>query len=288
MSRPVRRRRSVLYVPATNTKALAKVASLGCDAVIFDLEDSVAPEAKAAARAGLVAHFRDAEPVQAQERVIRINVSGAELDGDDLAAIAECRPDAVLIPKVDTAGMLREARKELKGRGCADIRLWAMIETPAGIVRLRDIVECGAEEAIGLDCLVAGTNDISKETGVPLPLGRRTIEHWMAMIVIHARAFGLDTLDGVYNDFRDEDGFAEECRASALSGFDGKTLIHPSQIAPANTAFSPSPEAVAEARAIVAAFDDPANAGKGVISFNGKMTELLHAEIARRILAKAQ
>lgn len=286
MSRPVRRRRSVLYVPASNAKAMAKVASLACDAVIFDLEDAVAPDAKAAARAALAAHFRAAGPSPAQERVIRIN-AGAALAGDDLAVVAQCRPDAVLVPKVETAATLREARRALEERGCGGIRLWAMIETPAGLVRLRDIVECGASAEIGLDCLVAGTNDISKETGVPLPAGRRTIEHWLAMIVIHGRAFGLDSLDGVYNDFRDEDGFAAECRAGALSGFDGKTLIHPGQIAPANAAFSPSPEALAEARAIVAAFDDPANAGKGVISIDGRMVELLHAEIARRVLARA-
>lgn len=287
MSRPVRRRRSVLYVPASNARAMGKVASLACDAVIFDLEDAVAPDAKAEARAGLAAHFRDAERSPAQERVIRINADAAGLDGEDLAAVALCRPDAMLIPKVETAETLRAARSALEALGCGGIRLWAMIETPAGIVRLRDIVECGARDEIGLDCLVAGTNDISKETGVPLPEGRATIEHWLAMIVIHGRAFGLDSLDGVYNDFRDEQGFARECRTGALSGFDGKTLIHPGQIAPANAAFSPSPEAVAQARAVVAAFDDPANAGKGVISIDGRMVELLHAEIARRLLAKA-
>lgn len=287
MSRKLRRRRSVLYVPASNPKAMAKVASLACDAVIFDLEDAVAPNAKAEARANLVAHSRGGERSPVQERVIRINLSGGGLDRDDLAAVEACRPDALLIPKVETAEVLRDARQALQGRGCGGVRLWAMIETPAGLVRLRDIVECGAAEDVGLDCLVAGTNDISKETGVPLPGGRKTIEHWLAMITIHGHAFGLDSLDGVYNDFRDEEGFAQECRNSALSGFAGKTLIHPGQIAPANAAFSPSPEAVAEARAIVAAFEDPANAGKGVISINGKMTELLHAEIARKILAKA-
>lgn len=265
---------------------MGKVASLACDAVIFDLEDAVAPDAKAEARANLVAHFRNTAHSPAQERVIRVNVASGIVDDEDLAVIGQCRPDAMLIPKVETHTMLLDARKALGTHG-GDIRLWAMIETPAGIVRLRDIVECGARDDVGLDCLVVGTNDISKETGVPLPAGRRTIEIWLAMIVLHARAVGLDVLDGVYNDFRDEAGFIRECDAGALSGFDGKTLIHPGQIEPANTAFSPSPEAVAEAKAIVAAFDDPANAGKGVISIDGRMAELLHAEIARKILARA-
>lgn len=286
MIRPVRRRRSVLYVPASNTKAMAKVGSLACDAVIFDLEDAVAPDARPLARANLVGHFGEATRSAGQERVIRVN-AGSALDGEDLAVVAQCRPDAMLIPKVETADTLRAARAELARRGCGDIRLWAMIETPGGLVRLRDIAESGASAETGLDCLVAGTNDISKETGVPLPAGRRTIEHWLAMIVLHGRAFGLDTLDGVYNDFRDLDGFTRECAAGALSGFDGKTLIHPDQIAPANEAFSPSPEAVADALAIVAAFDDPANAGKGVIAVDGRMVELLHLEIARRTLARA-
>lgn len=285
MPRPARRR-SVLYVPASNAKAMAKAASLDCDAVIFDLEDAVAPDAKAQARANLVEHFRGSAPASGRERIIRVNQAAGAIEREDLAAVAACRPEAMLVPKVETHSMLLDARAAL-GEGRGDIRLWAMIETPSGIVRLRDIVECGAREDVGLDCLVVGTNDISKETGVPMPAGRKTMDIWLATIVIHGRAAGLDVLDGVYNDFRDEAGFAAECAASVLAGFDGKTLIHPAQIAPANLAFSPSPQAVAEARAIVAAFDDPANAGKGVISIDGRMTELLHAEMARRVLAKA-
>lgn len=281
------RRRSVLYVPASNVKAMGKVASLDCDAVIFDLEDAVAPDAKARARANLVEHFRDAAPARGSERIIRVNQAAGAIDRDDLAAVAACRPDAMLIPKVETHSMLLDARAAL-GKDGEDIRLWAMIETPWGIVRLRDIVECGMRDEVGLDCLVVGTNDISKETGVPMPAGRKTMDIWLATIVLNGRAAGLDVLDGVYNDFRDETGFADECRAAATAGFDGKTLIHPAQVAPANLAFSPSPEAIAQARAIVAAFDDPANAGKGVISIDGRMTELLHAEMARRVLAKAR
>jgi len=280
------RRRSVLYVPASNVKAMGKVASLDCDAVIFDLEDAVAPDAKAQARANLIEHFRAAAQASGQERIIRVNQTAGAIERDDLAAVAACRPDGMLIPKVETHSMLLDARAAL-GEGRQDIRLWAMIETPGGIVRLREIVECGARDDVGLDCLVVGTNDISKETGVPIPAGRKTMDIWLATIVIHGRAAGLDVLDGVYNDFRDETGFIAECEAAIRAGFDGKTLIHPSQVAPANVAFSPSQEAVADARDIVAAFDDPANAGKGVISMDGRMIELLHAEMARRVLAKA-
>ncbi|MBN9245590.1 MAG: CoA ester lyase [Mesorhizobium sp.] len=287
MTRQPRCRRSVLYVPAANPKALAKAASLACDAVIFDLEDAVAPEAKDEARAALEAHFRQGDQAARQERIIRVNAVSSAWGAQDMAAAARCRPDAVLLPKVETGEALAEARRQLDGAGGAGVRLWAMIETPRGIVDLREIVSFGARDDVGLDCLVAGTNDIAKETGLPLPAGRGTIEHWLALIVIHARAFGLDAVDGVYNDFRDEAGFAAECRAGALAGFDGKTLIHPGQIGPANAAFSPGEAALAEARAIVAAFAEPANAGKGVISVDGRMVELLHAEMARRTLAKA-
>jgi citrate lyase subunit beta/citryl-CoA lyase len=283
MTQPARRR-SVLYVPASNAKAMAKTASLSCDAVIFDLEDAVAPEARPAARENLLARFAEVPASPGQERIIRVSLSAGGVDADDVALVGRCRPDAMLVPKVDSADMLREARAALDARGGQGIALWAMIETPRAIVRLRDITEC---DDVGLACLVAGTNDLSKETGVPLPEGRVTIAQWLAMLVVHARAAGIDVLDGVYNDFADMEGFVAECRAGALAGFDGKTLIHPRQIDDANAVFSPSAEAIAQARAIVAAFARPENAGKGVISVDGRMVELLHLDIARRTLAKA-
>jgi citrate lyase subunit beta/citryl-CoA lyase len=263
---------------------MAKTASLSCDAVIFDLEDAVAPEARPAARENLLARFAEVPASPGQERIIRVSLSAGGVDADDVALVGRCRPDAMLVPKVDSADMLREARAALDARGGQGIALWAMIETPRAIVRLRDITEC---DDVGLACLVAGTNDLSKETGVPLPEGRVTIAQWLAMLVVHARAAGIDVLDGVYNDFADMEGFVAECRAGALAGFDGKTLIHPRQIDDANAVFSPSAEAIAQARAIVAAFARPENAGKGVISVDGRMVELLHLDIARRTLAKA-
>ncbi len=285
--KPARPRRSVLYVPAVNAKAQAKAETLACDAVIFDLEDAVAPAAKADARTTLKRHFAE-NPIAAKERVIRINSSATLWGADDLATAIVCRPDAVLLPKVETAAQLLAVRAALDAAGSASVRLWAMVETPLGIVNIREIAALGARSSVGLECLVAGTNDIAKETGLAIPDGRATMMLWLAQVVIHARAFGVDIVDGVYNDFRDLDGFAAECRQAALMGFDGKTLIHPTQVEAANAAFSPSAAAVEEARAIIAAFAVPENAGLGVLSLNGRMVERLHVEMARRTLARAE
>ncbi|MEI5676986.1 CoA ester lyase [Mesorhizobium sp. CGMCC 1.15528] len=279
-------RRSVLYVPATNAKALAKAGTLACDTVIVDLEDSVAPEAKAEARDALVAHFANA-PASQKETVIRVNALETGWGAADLAAAASCHPDAVLLPKVETADQLRSARAMLDEAGASDASLWAMIETPLAIVNIKEICAVGSRSDIRLQCLVAGTNDLAKETVLAGSRARLTMVEWLAPAVIHAKAFLIDILDGVYNDFRDVDGFAAECREGAERGFDGKTLIHPSQIDVANEVFSPSQKAIENARAIVAAFDHPDNAGRGVISLEGKMVERLHLEMAQRLLVKA-
>lgn len=286
MMTTARPRRSALYVPAANTKAMDKTPMLGCDAVIFDLEDAVAPTAKADARQALKIHF-DANPMSTKERIIRINAATTQWGADDLATVIACRPDALLLPKVETSGQLLGARARLDAAGCHDVRLWAMIETPLGIVNIASIAQLGCDAGVRLDCLVVGSNDIARETGLPLATSRATIKLWLANLVIHARAYGLAILDGVYNDFRDGDGFAAECEEGALLGFDGKSLIHPLQIEPANHAFSPSAAALAEAHSIVAAFAAPENAGQGILSLNGKMVELLHLEMARAVIAKA-
>ncbi|RJG40868.1 CoA ester lyase [Mesorhizobium sp. DCY119] len=278
--------RSVLYVPATNAKALAKAGTLACDTVIVDLEDSVAPEAKAEARDALVAHFANA-PASQKETVIRVNALETGWGAADLAAAASCRPDAVLLPKVETADQLRSARAVLDEAGASDAGLWAMIETPLAIVNIKEICAAGSRSDTRLQCLVAGTNDLAKETALAGSRARLTMVEWLAPVAIHAKAFRIDILDGVYNDFRDVDGFAAECREGAERGFDGKTLIHPAQIEVANEAFSPSQKAIEDARAIVAAFDHPDNAGRGVISLKGKMLERLHLEAAQRLLVKA-
>ncbi|WP_210496884.1 HpcH/HpaI aldolase/citrate lyase family protein [Microvirga antarctica] len=281
-----RPRRSVLYVPAANAKAMAKVENLACDAVIFDLEDAVAPALKAEARTSLQSYFRERSH-DPKERVIRINALASAWGAEDLAVAAASSPTAILLPKVETAEQVLAARSALDAAGATAVRLWAMIETPLGIVNIREIAALGAHESVGLECFVAGTNDIAKETGLSIPAGRATMVLWLAQVVIHARAFGIDILDGVYNDFRNQDGFLAECAQGAEMGFDGKTLIHPTQIEPANGAFSPSEAAIAEARAVVALFSAPENVREGVLTLNGKMVERLHADMARRTLAKA-
>ena len=282
-----RPRRSVLYVPASSDKALAKVASLACDAVIIDLEDAVAPEEKTAARAGLERFFSGPRAPR-REIAIRVNALSGEWGEDDLRLAARLKPDAILLPKVDMPRDILEAGDLLDDEGAPDtVALWAMVETSRAMLNIGAIAELGRDPASRLECLVAGTNDLVKETGIRPGAGRHVLVPWLMQIVLAARAGGLDLLDGVYNDFRDGDGFARECAEAAAMGFDGKTLIHPTQIEAANAAFSPSPEAVADARAVVAAFDRPENAGRGVIALEGRMVERLHLAQAEKLLAKA-
>lgn len=282
-----RPRRSVLYVPASNDKAIAKVASLACDAVIFDLEDAVAPEDKAAARERLRNWFAS-RPEKTPELVIRVNPLASEWGTEDLLAARACAPDAILLPKVNTPRDIHDFDDALDETDAPEgMRLWIMIETPKAMLNLGALAEFGRDRAARLDCFVAGTNDLVKETGVLATPDRRYIAPWLMQMVLAGRAGGLDVLDGVSNDFRDLDVFARECAEGAAMGFDGKTLIHPAQIELALQAFSPSPEAVAEAEAIRAAFALPENAGRGVISMGGKMVERLHLAQAERMLARA-
>lgn len=285
MQSTFRPRRSVLYVPATNEKALAKVRDLRCDAVIFDLEDSVAPEAKLSARKTLADWFAANKDVPF-ERVIRINAMNSEWGADDLRFAAECAPDAILLPKVDTPRDVQEANDVLD-EADSDAALWVMIETPRAILNLGFLAELGRDRAARLGCFVAGTNDLAKETGVLVTPDRRYLQPYLAQIVVAARAGGIDALDGPCNDFRYLDAFAAECAEAAAMGFDGKTLIHPAQIDAANAAFAPSAEAVANAEKIQAGFALAENAGKGVISIDGRMVERLHLAQAERLLAKA-
>jgi citrate lyase subunit beta/citryl-CoA lyase len=285
-SRP---RRSVLYVPASNERALAKLASLACDAVILDLEDAVAPTEKVAARATLAAFIKARAPAGAgPEIVIRVNPLAGEWGADDLAIAGSLEPDGILLPKVDTPRDVLEAGDALDD---ADVphstRLWAMIETPKAILNIGAIAELGRDPASRLACLVAGSNDLAKETGISTAPDRRYLVPLLLQIVVAARAGGLSALDGVVNDFRDGERFARECAEAAAMGFDGKTLIHPGQIASANQAFSPSEAALAEARAVAAAFALPENAGRGVIALDGRMMERLHLAQAEALLARA-
>ncbi|MER9969588.1 CoA ester lyase [Mesorhizobium sp. M0060] len=282
-----RPRRSVLYVPASNDKALAKIPSLACDAVVIDLEDAVASADKLSAREKLAAIFAGRSSRRC-EMVVRINALSSEWGADDLLAAAKCQPDAILLPKVDTPRDILEAGDVLDDNFAPDeVKLWAMIETPKALLNIGPIAELGRDPASRLVCFVAGTNDLVKDTGILATPDRRYLVPWLMQMVLAARAGGLDLLDGVFNDFREMDGFARECTEAAAMGFDGKSLIHPAQIEAANRAFAPSPEAMAEARAVKEAFALAGNAGEAVIALNGKMVERLHLAQAEKLLAKA-
>jgi citrate lyase subunit beta/citryl-CoA lyase len=278
-----RPRRSVLYMPASNARAIAKARTLPADAVILDLEDAVAPEEKLAARRAAV------EAVQAggfgpREIIIRINALDTEWGNEDLQAAIEAAPDAILMPKVSEARDVAACQRQLDQRVGA-IGLWVMIETCAAILNIAQIAAYANGSA--LTCLVLGTNDLAKQIGVPPDPGSAVLRPALAQTVIAARAYGLTVLDGVSNDFEDEQAFAGACALAVEYGFDGKTLIHPGQIEICNRAFSPSPAQLAEAERIVAAFALPENAGKGAIKLDGRMVELLHLEQARAMLARA-
>ena len=286
-SRPSRPRRSVLYVPGGNERAIAKARTLACDAVIFDLEDSVAPDAKVEARENLRKLL--GEPLGGgRETIIRINALSTPWGAEDLRAAQDLAPDAILIPKVEDPEDIAQIDEALDQTDAPEtLRLWAMIETPKGIMNAGQIARASRTPGGRLDCFVTGTNDIVKETGVaPLP-GRPYLSTWLMEIVLAARAYGIDVLDGVYNDFRDSEGFSIECAQGRAMGFDGKTLIHPGQIEAANRAFGIDPDKLEEARHIVEAFARPENARAGVISLDGRMVERLHADMAEKLIAKA-
>lgn len=284
--RPIRPKRSVLYVPANNTRALEKAASLSSDAIIFDLEDAIGPDDKDLARNNVADWFSHNAQTGGQF-VIRVNAPDTAWGKQDFQMACACGPDAILLPKVNTGGDIRSAQRQMRDfRASHKTRLWAMIETPRGIANCVEIADTGTEPEARLDCLIAGTNDLAKETGTDPGNGRQFMIAWLMQIILAARAAGLDALDGVYNDFSDVQGYTTECRSGRAMGFDGKTLIHPKQIEMANATFGPSQEMVAQAQAVIAAFTKPENQGKGVIKLNGKMVERLHLQQAQNLLAK--
>jgi citrate lyase subunit beta/citryl-CoA lyase len=284
----IRPRRSVLYMPGSNARALDKAKTLPVDGVILDLEDSVAPDAKEAARQQVVDAVK-AGGFGTREVFIRVNGVDTPWHADDLSAAAHAAPDVILVPKVSSSDTL-----ELIGRRMLDMgtnhktRVWAMIETPLAIFNILEIAAAARDSETRLAGFVMGTNDLAKDTRARLVPGRTPMLAWLSMCVAAARIHGIDILDGVYNDIGNSDGFAKECAQGVDLGFDGKTLIHPSQIEPCNTAFSPSPADVEQARKMIAAFDLPENKGKGVISIDGRMVERLHADMARRTVAIAE
>ncbi|QFR33509.1 CoA ester lyase [Ancylobacter sp. TS-1] len=292
MSTIVRPRRSVLFMPGSNARALEKARTLPADAIVIDLEDAVAPDAKGLARGQAVAALAQGG-FGPREVVVRTNAADTPWFEADLASLARASaqgagPEAVLIPKISDPETLVLAGRRLEAMGAApSLRLWAMIETPIAVLRALDIALAAKNPATRLAALVLGTNDLSKETGARIVPGRAPMASWLSHCVLAARAGGVEVLDAVWNDFRDLDGFARECAQAADLGFDGKTLIHPSQIEPCNAAFSPPPAEVEAARGLIALFDQPENAGKGVVQIEGRMVERMHADIARRTVALA-
>jgi citrate lyase subunit beta/citryl-CoA lyase len=283
----IRPRRSVLYMPGSNARAIEKARTLPADGVIIDLEDAVAPDAKVAAREQVAAAVKQGG-FGSREVFIRVNGIDTPRHSDDLTAAALAAPDAILVPKVNSSDQL-----EILGRRLLDMktdhrtRIWAMIETPAAILNIVDIAAAARDSEKRLAGFVLGTNDLAKETSARLVPGRAPMLPWLTTCVLAARAYGIAVLDGVYNDIGNADGFVAECEQGRDLGMDGKTLIHPNQIEPCNRAFSPSEAEIAQARKFIAAFDLPENADKGAIMLDGRMVERMHADIARRTVAIA-
>ncbi len=280
-----RPRRSVLYMPGSNARALAKGRTLPVDALIFDLEDAVAPDAKETARRQVHEALTQGSYAP-REVIVRINAPDTPWFAADLAMAEAAYPDAILLPKVRNSEDVHAMSRAMQERGLNDVALWIMMETPLAILNAEKIAATSSDTP--LVCMVMGTNDLARETGASLAEERFAFLPWLATCVAAARAHGLAIVDGVYNDFRNEEGFRAECRQGRLMGFDGKTLIHPAQIETANAIFAPKEEEVAWAEEIVKAFSQPENAGRGAIALNGRMVERLHLEIAERTLALAR
>ncbi|MBO6894069.1 MAG: CoA ester lyase [Roseibium sp.] len=287
MTAPLRPRRSALYMPGSNARALEKAKTLDVDCLLLDLEDAVAPDAKDLARKQ-ISEAVTAGGYGEREVVIRINGLDGPWGEDDLKAAVAANPDAILVPKVNSPADLQRVAHMLSVHGASgDLKLWAMMETPEAMLNAAAIGACGKDPEVRLACFVMGTNDLAKETRAQLTPGRFAMMPWLMTCVAAARAGGIDILDGVYNAFQDEEGFAAECAEGAQMGMDGKTLIHPKQIAACHEAFSPSEAEVDWARKINDVFDLPENADKGAIQVDGKMVERLHAEMGKRVIAIA-
>ncbi|HTV87879.1 MAG TPA: CoA ester lyase [Stellaceae bacterium] len=280
---PPRLRRSVLFLPGSNPRALEKARTLPADGLIFDLEDAVAPDAKDLARAAVAAALT-AGGYAPRELILRVNRLDSAWGHADLAAAARLPLDAVLLPKVENAERVRLTLDLLDAMGAPpELAIWAMVETPLGVLAAADTAAASQR----LAALVLGTSDLTADLHVREAKDRLPLLAALGLVLLAARAHGKAVLDGVQLDLSDADGFAAACRQGREFGFDGKTLIHPQQIAPANAAFSPTAAEVAQARAIIAAYTDAAASGKGAIRVGGRLVEALHVADARRILALA-
>jgi len=279
----LRPRRSVLYMPGANDKALEKAKTLPTDAIIFDTEDSVAPDMKEAAREKVAAAVASGEYGN-RELTIRVNSSETEWHEADLRSAAAAAPAGIVVPKINSAGEVAAVERILESAGVADhTRIWAMLETPAAIEHALEIATASER----LEVLIMGTNDLAKELRAALVPGRAPLLWGLGRCVNAARFAGKVILDGVYNDVKNPEGFAAECAQGADMGFDGKTLIHPTQVEPCNEAFSPSADEIDHARRVIEAFEQGLAEGKGVVTVDGRMIENLHVDNARRALAIA-
>ncbi len=283
MTTSVRPRRSVLYMPGSNARALEKAKGLAADGLIFDLEDAVAPDAKVDARAQVVAALA-AGGYGAREKIVRMNGLDSEWAAADLAAIATSGADAVLLPKIESAAQINSAIKQLDDAGGpSDLAIWCMMETPMGMLRAQEI----AAAAPRVTCLVMGTSDLAKDLHAHHTAERLPFVTSIGICILAARAYGLAILDGVHLDLDDAEGFQQQCQQGLEFGFDGKTLIHPKTLAVANTVFAPSDDEVAWSEKIITAFEGAAAEGKGVILVDGKLIEALHVANAKRVVALA-
>lgn len=279
-------RRSVLCLPASNGRAIAKLSSLDMDAVILDLEDAVAEAQKDEGRSN-IRDFLAARPIAGREIAVRINDALSPHHQADLDLVLECAPDAVLLPKVRTSDDILELSGYLADNDAPDtIRIWAMMETPLGILNAGSIAETGRTRGGRLDCLVVGLNDLRKDTGVQPDPARTYLAPWLMQVVLAGRAFGLTVIDSVSNAFRDLGPYEIECAQGRAMGFDGKMLIHPAQVDAANRFYQPSAVEVAEAEAIIKAFSDPSAVHLNALSIDGRMVERLHYDQALALAAR--
>ncbi|MGN6723153.1 MAG: HpcH/HpaI aldolase/citrate lyase family protein [Marmoricola sp.] len=278
MTAEFRPRRSVLYMPSSNERALEKAKTIPADAIIFDLEDAVAPDAKPEARESAAAAVTSGE-YGARELIIRVNGIGTEWHDEDIAAAAAAGPDVVLVPKVNSAEEVQQLVAALEAAGAPEkTKLWAMVETPIAMFNALAIATASPR----LTGFVLGTNDLVKELYAEHVPGRQPVITGLGLALLAARAAGIVIIDGVYNDVKNMDGFLAEVEQGRQMGFDGKTLIHPSQVEGANEGFAPSAQAVEDARGLIEAFESSTG---GVVTYNGKMVENLHVESAKRTLA---
>jgi len=284
MTRP---RRSLLFMPGSNARALEKARNLPADGIILDLEDSVAPEAKAVAR-DQIAQAIAARGFGKREVLIRVNALDSPWWMDDITMAGKVRPDGILVPKVSSVEDFKAIAHCLVDIDASpSIRVWAMIETARAVLHAEELAAAARASELPLSGFVFGPNDISRETRIRMLPGRAAMLPLITHCILVARACGLEILDGPYSDFSNVNGFAQECAQARDLGFDGKTLIHPGQIEACNAIFTPPAEEVVQARKIIAAFELPENAARGAIQLDGQMVERLHADMARRTIAIA-